>query len=95
LAGDPALCARLGEAGFVEAVMRYTWPQVAQSIYRSLKVDDVIVAPGPRGDHAGRAKRRRPSARDAVAVAQTASPARTPPSTKRKANRRIAVSGPE
>src|SRR5712691_11544024 len=39
LTDNPALRARLGEAGFAEAMSRYTWPQVAASIYGALTAD--------------------------------------------------------
>ncbi len=87
LAGDPGLCARLAEAGFVEALSRYTWPRVAESIYKALEVDGVTSPLGPRGDHADRRSRPRPSTGAAVAVANTPSGAQTRPSTRRKANR--------
>jgi glycosyltransferase involved in cell wall biosynthesis len=90
LVGDPALCARLGAAGFVEAMLRYTWPQVAESIYRALEPDAVAAA---SGRSAGRTGRRRRSAGSTAMAAQTARGARAPASVKPKANSAAADPG--
>ena len=83
LVGDPALCARLGAAGFVEAMLHNTWPQVAECIYRALETDAVAAASGRSAD---RTSRRHRSAGSTAMAAQTPRGARAPVSVKPKAN---------
>jgi glycosyltransferase involved in cell wall biosynthesis len=52
LANDARACERMGQAGFVEVMSRYTWQRVAESVFPALVDDDQQVGDIVNGENA-------------------------------------------